>query len=91
MDRAWLDRRSPPPPDDLAKSVREAVAQSPGETLFDAASRSLRSARSAPGRVRESAFALLTADALITYACEEALEADDPQAELATLLAIAGS
>lgn len=30
-----------------------------------------------PGRVRESAFELLVADALVTYACEAALESDD--------------
>jgi hypothetical protein len=35
-----------------------------------------------PGRVRENAFHLLAADALLTYACEAALESDDPEAAL---------
>ena len=39
-----------------------------------------------PGRVRESAFALLAADALLTYACEAAVESDDPDGALQALL-----
>ena len=49
----------------------------------------MRAASEEPGRVRASAFHLLTADALITYACEEALDAEDAETELAKLLAIA--
>jgi hypothetical protein len=45
----------------------------------------LASALSKPGRVREAAFDLLTADALLTYACEAALEGEDPAAALARL------
>jgi len=44
--------------------------------------------REAPGRVRESAFHLLAADALLTYACEAALECDDVEGALS---AVAGS
>jgi hypothetical protein len=44
-------------------------------------------ARAHPGRVRESAFRLLEADALLTYACEAALEAEDPEAALRRVLA----
>jgi hypothetical protein len=36
--------------------------------------------------VRESAFDLLTADALLTYACEAALEAEDPESTLQVLV-----
>jgi len=94
MDGAWLNRRSPPPPDDLTHRMREAVVDSPGtesriQALLDGATRSLTAARQEPGRVRASAFHLLTADALVTYACEEALDAVDAEAELAKLLAIA--
>lgn len=91
MDEAWLAGRRPPAPEDLRERVRKCVAESPvgDQPLLSAATRSLRAACNAPGRVRASAFHLLTADALITYACEEALDAGDAEAELAKLLAIA--
>jgi hypothetical protein len=41
--------------------------------------------------VRESAFRLLEADALVTYACEAALEADDPESALRRILSVIGS
>ena len=47
----------------------------------------LASARSRPGRVRETAFELLLADALLTYACEAALEEERPEEALRTILA----
>ena len=89
-----MDRRSPPPPQDLRERVQACVGESPVgrspvQTLLDAATRSLTAARDEPGRVRASAFHLLTADALVTYACEEALDAEDAEAELAKLLSIA--
>jgi hypothetical protein len=46
----------------------------------------LARARSRPGRVRERAFDLLAADALISYACEAALEDEDPTAALGAIL-----
>lgn len=46
--------------------------------LLRAAVDRIVAARSRPGRVRRSAFDLLVADSLITYACEAALEADRP-------------
>ena len=42
------------------------------------ARKSLAAAVARPGRVRESAFELLVADALVTYACEAALETERP-------------
>jgi hypothetical protein len=42
--------------------------------------------RANPGRVRQSAFHLLAADALVTYACEAALDEADPSAALRTIL-----
>jgi hypothetical protein len=38
--------------------------------------------------MRESAYELLAADALITYACEAALDTDDADASLVRLLAV---
>lgn len=46
----------------------------------------LDEARAKPGRVRESAFHLLAADALVTYACEAALDEADPSTALRTIL-----
>jgi hypothetical protein len=46
--------------------------------LLRPALRALERARLNPGRVRRSAFDLLGADALLTYACEAALESPDP-------------
>lgn len=57
--------------------------------LTQAGARRLADALERPGRVRESAFRLLEADALLTYACEAALEADDPERALQRVLAAA--
>jgi len=50
----------------------------------------LEQALARPGRVRESAFRLLEADALLTYACEAVLEAEEPVGGLRRILAVAG-
>lgn len=92
--RPWLDERRPPAPPELRSAVDTAVemslegAATPGfpDALTDATRQRLEEAFARPGRVRESAFALLTADALLTYASEAALEADDPDAALRELL-----
>ncbi|MGD8730192.1 MAG: hypothetical protein PVF90_10835, partial [Gemmatimonadota bacterium] len=59
--------------------------------LTHAALARLDEARARPGRVRESAFRLLEADALLTYACEASLETRDPAGALRSILAAAGS
>ncbi len=56
------------------------------ERITRLARTALDAARAQPGRVRESAFHLLAADALVTYACEAALEEGDPPAALRTIL-----
>jgi hypothetical protein len=61
------------------------------EALAEAGLDRLRSARDATGRVRESAFRLLEADALLTYACEAALESEAPPEELRRILSAVGS
>jgi len=47
----------------------------------------LNEAIARPGRVRESAFTLLEADALLTYACEAALDAEDSEGAILDVLA----
>lgn len=95
----WLATREPPPPERLAAALRASdhAPHSTGgvravglsEALSDVARLRLRQAIERPGRVRESAFRLLEADALFTYACEAALDAEDAEAALADILAAA--
>lgn len=90
--RAWLRARSPAPPEDLRLRIEGAVdplaARHAVEVLARAAGESLESAVARPGRVRESALHLLVADALVTYACEAALEADQPEVALRELVEV---
>jgi hypothetical protein len=46
----------------------------------------LARALSHPGRDRSAAFELLAADALLTYACEEAAREEDVEGALAAIL-----
>jgi hypothetical protein len=56
------------------------------EALLEGGLAELGRARAEPGRVRRSAFHLLAADALVTYACEAALEHADPEEALRRVL-----
>ena len=88
---SWLAGRTPEPPSDLAAALRPGRDSGPHtDALADAAQARLADARARPGRVRESAFRLLEADALLTYACEAALESEDPQAALRRILQVIG-
>ena len=77
---AWISRRRPRPPEPLRRWLEQAgpTGASPCRTLLGAALASLERALLNPGRIRSSAFDLLGADALLTYACEAALESRDP-------------
>lgn len=93
---AWLARRRPVPPAELVARMASAPgdAAESGDVLQGLTGRALEAleqARRAPGRVRESAYHLLTADALLTYACEAALDAPDPAAALEELVGRASS
>lgn len=84
----WLAERRTRPPEDLLHRmvVEEPVGgedlELPRDIAVAAATDELRRALEHPGRVRESALALLVADGWITYACEAALDEDDPVAAL---------
>lgn len=84
----WLSARDPAPPAPLRAALEEAVGTTSPDAreLAELARRELAAAGRVSGRVRTSAFQLLTADALLTYACEAALEDDDPVAVLRALL-----
>lgn len=94
----WLASREPSPPGGLRSSLSaltlddDAADDGSGlpDVLAAAARQRLEEALATPGRVRASAFRLLEADALLTYACEAALEAEDPGAGLRRLLGSAG-
>jgi hypothetical protein len=89
---AWLAARRPPPPPDLASALGPAVGNGTlPEALTRATLERLGQARARLGRVRDSAFRLLEADALLTYACEAALESEDPKAALKRILSAIGN
>ena len=83
--RAWLRQRIPLAPMDLAP-WRGAWDDPAGVHLTQTGREALKRARANPGRVRQSAFDLLAADAVLSYACEAALEAADPNEALLTLV-----
>jgi len=81
-DTDWLSKRSPAPPEELASAIRDALkarnitsdAPTPTE-LLETAQSILEKVLKTECETRESALALLTADALVTYALEVANEA----------------
>jgi len=88
MPRTFLATRNPSAPEPLATWLA-GVPLGPGaesEALLRAGLSELDASRSAPGRVRASAFHLLAADALLTYACEAALDHDDPRPAFVEIL-----
>ncbi|MHB1192538.1 MAG: hypothetical protein ACYC6F_05775 [Longimicrobiales bacterium] len=85
--RSFLSRRTPPPPEALsARLLAGARGLEPTRGLTEQAVEELASSRARAGRARESAWHLLAADALITYACEAALDGADPPRALEELL-----
>jgi len=87
--RGWLAERSPtgvlPIESWLAGEPGGAGAVGADERvgwLTERAFLGVEATREAPGRVRQSAFHLLAADALLTYACEAALECEDAERAL---------
>jgi len=83
----WLRLRAPPVPASFLPHLLEA-----GEGFhepLDLAGRgaaSLAKALRRPGRDREAAFHLLSADAFLTYACEAVAQDWDPKASLEAVL-----
>jgi hypothetical protein len=84
---AWMEGRPPAPPPDLAEALSfEDDGGALEDLLAKEAGARLATARARLGRVRDSAFRLLEADALLTYACEAALDRDDPETALRRIL-----
>ncbi len=85
----WLDRRRPAAPEELDRRLRPHVAGSapPLEALVSATESALGAVLGAPdSRERAAAYELLAADALLTYACEAAIEGAHPEAALEGVL-----
>lgn len=92
---AWFEGREPRPPGDLADAFAATAAPVHGAEavlarLREAAAERLAHALERPGRVRQSALDLLVADALVTYACEAALEAADLEVALSGIVGVGG-
>ena len=84
---AWMEARRLAAPMDLGPWLHaDGESGSMTERITLLARKALDEARARPGRLRESAFQLLAADALVTYACEAALEQADPSAALRAIL-----
>jgi hypothetical protein len=83
--RGWLAGRTPAPPDALPLPVPDGEGD-PVALLADAGALTLERAIAGEGE-RAGAYDLLSADALLTYACERAAAAPDPEAELLRILA----
>jgi hypothetical protein len=84
----WLAGRTPAPPAELSLPPLDAEGD-PRERLAEEAAAALARALSGKGE-RDGAYDLLTADALITYACEHAASAPDPEAALLRILSRIG-
>lgn len=83
----WLTKAEPPVPEEFAARLELAPATGPDpDRLVSAAEESLERALEPDGRERRGAFDMLAADGFLTYACEEALEADDPAPVLAAMV-----
>ncbi len=84
------DERTPEPVSVILEWVNRFAGVEPdvgGSTAMEGAHRALAEALTRPGRDREGAYALLAADALLTWATEDAAHADDPAAVLEGVLA----
>jgi len=81
--RAWLDARVPRSPGALTLTLGEA-GDVP-DALLGSAIAALSRALAGEGE-HAGAFELLAADALVTYACEHAVDAADPEAALLRIL-----
>ncbi len=86
---SWMGGRTPAPPRGLADHLQGMIGESDtsSRSLASVAILQLNKAIERPGRDREGAFHLLAADALMTYACEIAVDEEDSVEVLSNLLA----
>lgn len=83
----WLSERIPPvPPVFLLYLLQGGEVGTEAARLAERGADALCRALERPGRRRDAAFFLLTADALLTYACEAAAGAEDVLGNLEEVL-----
>jgi len=89
----WIASRNAGAPPPLAAWMLREVGgrQISAASLMEAGLVALDRARARPGRRRASAFELLGADALITDACQAALDEEDPVGVLTELIRAAAA
>ncbi|CAN5698004.1 hypothetical protein BH23GEM11_BH23GEM11_08410 [soil metagenome] len=86
-DTPGVTGRTPPPPAPVLAWVERFGSASPSsESLCDRGAGALSVALDAPSGEREAAWALLAADALLTWAVEDAADAPEPAAALGEVL-----
>jgi hypothetical protein len=86
----WIRRRTPGVPEAFASHMRprEPGAAAGAQTLAAEALIRLRQALALDSGDRDAAFHLLAADGFATWACEAALEEDDPELALIGIMDI---
>lgn len=84
----WIDGRTPPVPEGFRDWMRPQDPSAPAgvESLAREAGAALARSLAPEGRPRGGAFDLLAADGFLTWACEAALESQDPSAVLEDLI-----
>jgi len=89
---SWLAARQPYPPAQVRGLLPSLDDEQPlVSTLANAGVEMLTSAGERTGKDRDTAFLLLAADALLTYACEAAAQSPHPQAALREVLNTVGA
>ena len=85
----WLAERTPPAPPAFEPwlALADADVSTGPAALVELARAALLRAEEPGARPHAGAFDLLAADAWVTYACESALESDDPRRALDGVLA----
>jgi hypothetical protein len=84
----WIGSRVPPVPANFAPFLVPGDPKAPADpsALSREAREALADSLALDPSDREAAFRLLAADGFATWACEAALEVDDPDAVLAEIL-----
>lgn len=84
----WLESRTPPVPEPFRRWMTPEApeAEASAGALAEEALAALSRALDGTDRPRRGAFDLLAADGFLTYACEAALETDDPAGVLDGLI-----
>ncbi len=86
--KSWIAERQPPVPGNFGQWMEPEMGDAPAgaDALAGEALRALARALDPLDRPRGGAFDLLAADGFLTWACEAAIQSEDPDAALARLI-----